>query len=350
MFDVAYLSGLGIPATAALLPLGQWVTAVGVSVLGLLFAGLLVYLYLRERVRGRRLEVMNAIASIAVGAGDQSRVMLTAMNELCHLYRAKFAWFQTVEGEELVLTQQVGLPEWLAESRRRVPVRSSAIMPLLDGRQARKVGVRSLAPELRDELERAGMRSLLVVPVAGERGLVGILVFGLTGRRSCTAEQLRFLTTTGNQLGVAAENLRLFEQVLQAKRQWLATIDSICDSILVHDAESRVLRMNRTLARRLGRPLPELTGQPLASVLPNAQLGCPYCELAKQRSGEVADPCFGGYALISTSSYYVENDRVGTVHVICDRTERRLGEERYRLLVRVGAGGRVRVHPRGAAD
>ncbi len=327
MIDVANLGWLGTPATAALLPVGQWATP-----LGLLLVAMIVSFGLRERVLARRVDVMSAIASVAAGARDHSGVMLTAMNELCQLHGAKFAWFQMVEAEDLVLNHHVGLPDWITEPRLRVPVRDSVIMPLLNGREARRVSVRSLAPELRVDLERAGMRYLLLVPVIGETALVGILAFGLTGRRWFTAGELRFLTTTGNQLGVAGENLHLFQQVLQSQRQWLATIDSIRDSILVHDAEGLILRMNRALAQRLGRALPELIGQPLASVLPGAQLGCPYCELAQQTIGEVSDPCFGGYSLISTSSYYLENQGAGTVHVICDSTERRIGEQRYRLL------------------
>ncbi len=90
--------------------------------------------------------------------------------------------------------------------------------------------------------------------------------------------------------------------------------------------------MNLALARRLGRSLKELIGQPLASVLPNAASDCPYCRLGKQINSEVCDPCFGGYSLISTSSYVEDQGGAGTVHIICDRTERRAAEERYRLL------------------
>jgi PAS domain S-box-containing protein len=286
----------------------------------------------QSRARSRRLDVMNAITTVAVGARDYSSMMLKAMNELCRLYGAKYSWFQMVEGDDLVLKQHVGLPEWVTESRLRVPLRESVLMPMLAGLRTTRVKVRSLAQELRGDLERAGIQYLVLVPVCGKTDLVGVLAFGLTGRRSFTEEQLRFLTTTANQLGIAGENLSMLEQVTHTQRQWLSTIDSIDDYILVHDAEPRVLRLNSALARRLGRTVEEVTGEPLASALPNAQDGCPYCQLAKQTSGEVSDPCFGGYSLISTSSVDDRGGKVGTVHIICDRTERRTGEERYRLL------------------
>ena len=41
--------------------------------------------------------------------------------------------------------------------------------------------MRSLSPGLRDDLERAGMKFLVLVPVWGKAAQVGVLAFGLTG-------------------------------------------------------------------------------------------------------------------------------------------------------------------------
>jgi len=48
---------------------------------------------------------------------------------------------------------------------------------------------------------------------------------------------------------------------------------------------------------------------------------------------EGADPCFGGFSVVSTSSYTEQGSpQKGTIHVVRDVTERRSAEERYRLL------------------
>jgi two-component system NtrC family sensor kinase len=298
----------------------------------LLLLSILFLVQDESRARARRLDVMNTVTTV-VGSQEHSGMTLAAMQELCRLYGAKFAAFQVVEGEELVLKLHVGLPDWFSAKNARAPVGESAGMLLHGTSQASRVSVGSFAPEMRHDLKRMGMRSVILVPVLGKTAVLGNLSFGLAGRRWFTTAQLRFLTTMANQLGIAGENLRLFERVSQSQRQWLSTIDSIDDYILVHDAQPRVLRLNRALAQRLGRPLSELTGQPLAAVLPNAMLGCPYCRLADGTSDEAPDPCFGGYSLVSTSDY-VEGQagRAGTVHIVCDRTEQRASEERYREL------------------
>jgi two-component system NtrC family sensor kinase len=299
----------------------------------LLRGGILLVVLECSRTRARQLDVMNAIANIAVGTPEYSGMMRTAMDELRRLYGAKFAWFQMVENDDLVLMQQVGLPQSVVESRLRVPLRDSIFKPLLSKPETTRVRVSSLAPESRGDLERAGMKYVVFAPISGKTAFLGVLAFGFPSRHSFTAEQLRFLTTTANQLGIAGENLRMVEQVLHSKRQWLLTVDSIDDYILVHDAEPRLLRLNQALARRIGSAVSALPGEPLSSVLPNAQHGCPYCLQATHTAGEFADPCFGGYSSVSTSSYVEDGgEKVVTVHIICDRTERRAAEQRYRLL------------------
>jgi two-component system NtrC family sensor kinase len=300
---------------------------------GLLRLSILLAVLEESRARLRRLEVMNAIAAIAVGASDYSGMMQTAMTELCRLCGSKNAWFQMVEGTDLVTKQQVGLPPRVIDPRIRVPLSASLITPLLSGKEVRQLRIHEIAQPLQDDLASAGIRHLLIVPVVGKSELMGILGFGFVRRRSFTSELLRFLSATANQLGIAGEKLAMLEQVLHTQQQWLSTINSIDDYILVHDAEPRLLRLNTALARRLGRTAEDLTGVPMASVLPNAQEGCPYCRLVPGSSSEITDPCFGGYSLISTSSYVEDHGgKIGTVHIICDRTERRAAEERYRLL------------------
>jgi two-component system NtrC family sensor kinase len=297
----------------------------------LLRASIVVLLLEESRARACHIEVMSAITTAAVGSHEPGSVMQLALHELSRLYGAQFAWFQRIEGEELVLEQFLGSPE-LAQGV-RFPLSGSGAVALARNPVTTAVRVDRLPPRPREKLMPLGVKSVMVAPMMGKESMVGMLGFGFTRSREFTPEELRFLTATARQLGMARENLTLFELVANSQRQWLTTIDSIDDYILVHDDQPKVLRLNQALARRLGRPLRELTGQPLASVLPNAAEGCPYCLFARESGAELSDPCFGGFSLVSTSSYTPEHgERLGTVHVICDRSARRAVEERYRML------------------
>jgi len=136
---------------------------------------------------------------------------------------------------------------------------------------------------------------------------------------------------------LAVENFRLLEQVLRSQRQWMNTFDSIHDVILAHDAEFKIIKANQVLLEQLGKAAADVIGSNCEAVLPRnfaEWKGCPYCALGgDEEFTEGADPCFGGFSVVSTSSYTEQGSpQKGTIHVVRDITERRSAEEKYRLL------------------
>jgi len=139
------------------------------------------------------------------------------------------------------------------------------------------------------------------------------------------------------QLAIAVENFRLLEQVLRSQRQWINTFDSIHDIILAHDADFRIVKANQVLLEHLGQAPADVIGSSCETVLPHKfgqWTGCPYCALGgDEEFTEGADPCFGGFSVVSTSSYTEQGSpQQGTIHVVRDITDRRSAEEKYRLL------------------
>src|SRR5208283_1696268 len=99
-------------------------------------------------------------------------------------------------------------------------------------------------------------------------------------RRRHTREELEFLETAAQKLGIAVENLRLLEQILRSQQQWVNTFDSILDPILAHDADFHILKANQALLQRLERPPAGVVGHLCQEVLPQSRpwSGCPYCD------------------------------------------------------------------------
>ena len=69
--------------------------------------------------------------------------------------------------------------------------------------------------------------------------------------RAYTGREKKFLKAAAKQLGLAAENRKLLQQVVHSRNEWASTFDSIPDYILVHDLEYRILRANGALLGRL---------------------------------------------------------------------------------------------------
>ena len=291
-----------------------------------------------SRLRTRRLAVLNELTVTIARGQNHAPMMQTALEKLKAVVGAKAAWFHLMEGDRLLPTQHAGLsPEFL-----RALGQAGMGQGGTDGTQARVLQENRVAviaasemsePE-QEQLGKHGIHHVLLLPVRGKKTVIGMLSLGCAGNRRHTQEELEFLETAAQKLGIAVENLRLLEQVLRSQRQWMNTFDSIQDLILAHDADFRILKTNQTLLQRLEQAPADVLGHFCEEVLPQkgSWSGCPYCERGSGLT-EGIDPCFGGQSVVSTSSYAEQGgQQKGTIHVVHDTTARQVAEEKYRML------------------
>jgi PAS domain S-box-containing protein len=300
----------------------------------LLGLSMLLVVFDDSRMRTRRLGVINALTSSISRSQQHEPMMATALEELSKLMSARAAWFRILDGEKLVMTQQIGLSTEFADFRNAVPL-DDKFEATLSGTAPILVKTSSADDSVRPYLKRERFNHIIMLPVHGRKAPIGTLSLGSRRRLSYAPDELDFLTTTAQQLGMAFENMKLVEQILRSHRQWANTFDSIQDVVLVHDAEFRVMRANRALLERLARSAADIAGEPCFKVLPHASdwVSCPYCPAAEDGFNEGRDACFGGTSMVSTSSYVDQNTKQkGTIHVVRDVTERSLAEEKYKLL------------------
>jgi two-component system NtrC family sensor kinase len=287
-----------------------------------------------SRVQVQRLDALNLITQQISDTREFEPTVSTILEELTKITRAKAAWFRILEGQNLVLAVHRGLSPAFIEKAKTVDISQSASGFALREGEIYVVQTKESAPAYREALAGEGIHHLLLVPVEGKHSNVGMLILGMPLFRAYTAREKDFLRAAAKQLGLAAENRKLLQQLVHSRNEWASTFDSIPDCILVHDMENRILRANSALLVRLQRPREEVVQRLCEEVLPGATVnwqGCPYCSHAD--CGGEEDPCFGGYSVVSTSAYTGEDHaRGGTVHVIKDITESRAAEERFTSL------------------
>src|SRR6184192_3672878 len=309
----------------------------GFSLMGSMMLGLSMLLVVFDdyKLRTRRLGVVNALTTTITRAQQHGPMMATALEELKRLMHASAAWIRLLEGDRTVIAQQIGLSKEYLRERNAVKLDDNLEQVLREG--TTKVMKTSAATEdIQPCLKAERFHHVVLVPLLGKKSAIGILVLGSRHRLSYTPDEIEFLTTSAHQLGLAIENLRLVEQILRSQRQWANTFDSIHDFVLVHDAEFRVVKANRAILQRLERAPADVVGNLCEAVLPRNYgqwSGCPYCHGSDEGFYEGTDPCFGGFSMISTSSYMEQGSKQkGTIHVVRDTTDRRIAEEKYRLL------------------
>jgi PAS domain S-box-containing protein len=284
-------------------------------------------------LRTRRLAVLNELTATIARGQNHAPMMQTALEKLKAVVGAKAAWFQLMDGDQLVPTQHAGLSAKFLRAIGQAGTDETQARILQENRVAvMKLSERS-EPE-REQLGKHGIHHVVLLPVHGKKSVIGMLSLGCSGSRRHTREELEFLETAAQTLGIAVENLRLLEQVLRSQRQWMNTFDSIQDLILVHDADFRILKTNQTLLQRLEKAPADVSGSLCEEVLPQARAwsGCPYCARGSGLT-QGMDPCFGGQSVVSTSSYAEQGTlQKGTIHVVHDTTARQAAEEKYRML------------------
>jgi PAS domain S-box-containing protein len=272
----------------------------------------------------------------------------TALEKLKTIAGAKAAWFQLMDGDRLIPTQHAGLSGEFLRAITQFETEEAQTRVLQENRAAvRKLAEMPLAE--REQLSKHGIRHAVLLPVVGKKTVIGLLSFGYSTNRRHAHDELEFLETAAQALGIATENLRLLEQVLRSQRQWTNTFDSIQDLILAHDADFRILRSNQALLQRLGKAPADVLGSLCKEVLPQrrAWSGCPYCAHGEGVI-EAPDPCFGGQSVVSTSSYAEQGSgQKGTIHVVHDATERQVAEEKYRMLFEQAQEGVFVATPEG---
>src|SRR6266536_6333562 len=299
-----------------------------------LFGASLIVLALDDsRVRTRRLEVLNELTVTISRTQNHAPMVQAALEKLKKVMGAKAAWFWLMEAGQLTPTQQEGLSSDILRTIGLTGM-DETLARVFETNQATVLMPSEVPEELRIQIRKQGMGRLVMVPVQGKRSVIGMLALGCSGSPRHCLEELEILETAAQRLGIAAENLRLLEQVLRSQRQWMNTFDSIPDPILAHDADFHILKTNQALLQRLGRAPADVLGNLCAAVLPHQQgwMGCPYCERGAGLS-EGQDPCFGGQSVVSTSSYAEQGSQQrGTIHVVRDTTEHHAAEQKYRML------------------
>jgi PAS domain S-box-containing protein len=322
---------LSWPGFSTEVPIAVFMTAevvLGVSMLLVVFD--------EARARTRRLGVTQALTNAIVSAQQYGNLVETALQEMQRVTKARAAWFRLMEGGHMVATHAVGVSGDFLRDAGFAEI-TEDISKILEQGQPRVTTSEEASPENPDCLAVEKIRHVVMLPVVGKKSPIGLLALGSTQAIRWTPEELAFLQGCAQQVAIAVENFRLLEQVLRSQRQWMNTFDSIHDIILAHDADYRIIKANQVLLEDLGQAVADVMGNSCDSVLPHSfgeWTGCPYCAMGgDEEFTEGADPCFGGFSVVSTSSYTEQgSQQKGIIHVVRDITDRHSAEEKYRLL------------------
>jgi PAS domain S-box-containing protein len=289
-------------------------------------------LFQEEQERRRQLEAVRAVTAEITRELD-----LTTLLELIHRRAAElvgaasgtvYLWDEAAQA--LIPQAWHGRGEWMRNVRFRL---GEGLVGTVAQRREGMIlnDYRSWPQASPLILERDEFTAMLAEPLVYRDRLLGVITLNnrATGR-PFRAQDRELLSLLSAQAALAIENARLFGEVSRGKTEWENTFDSISDLVAVLDMEGRIVRANRTLLRRLGRPLERVLRQTCTDLFGDdgaAWGGCPHQRAVRQEGPvglEVEDARLGGsYAVSVFPVRDAEGQILGTVHIARDITEQK---------------------------
>ena len=129
------------------------------------------------------------------------------------------------------------------------------------------------------------------------------------------------------------------EALVRAKKEWELTFDSVQDLIAILDDQYRITRLNRAMAKRVGRKPEECIGLVCYNVIHGTESPPEYCphtktlDDARVHDAEVHEGHLAGDFLVSTTPLLDPDGKmIGVVHMARDITEHKRAEEEIERL------------------
>lgn len=180
----------------------------------------------------------------------------------------------------------------------------------------------------RQVVREAGVHALACVPLMAGGTCIGVLTTATRDPDQELPADIDLLQAIGDQLGIAIENTRLFEENLRARQLWESTFNAISDGISVHTTDLRLVKVNRALTRILDLPPEQLIGKPCCLVMLNRDQPLPDCadlralNCPPHQVTEVIERPNGQILRITVDPLVDDQGRAyGSVHVVSDITE-----------------------------
>ncbi len=193
-----------------------------------------------------------------------------------------------------------------------------------------------------------GIRSQLIVPLKSKGKVVGTLCVAARSQRQVLSEELELVTAIGNQIGVAVDNARLYQQqqavaeeLRASEAKYRELFENAHDAIWLHDLEENIITANQAFATLTGYSLEELSG---------VKAGDLFAEGCLESIKNLEDPLLKDRALgrlseakivrkdgteasvqLSTSPVFSNGQIVGFQHIARDITEQKRMQENLRF-------------------
>ena len=299
----------------------------------------------------RRLAALNAVSQIVTQSLELREVLDSALGKVVEVTGVDAAQVRLVDPltNELSLAAFYGLSSEYARGIVGVKVGQGLHgMVAATGEPLIVEDVSSDPRVTRPEAKQEGLHAMLIVPLRVRAGVVGVLSVAMRHPHSFSPNEVELLSAIGNQVGIAIENARLYEQerlvaeqLRVSEKTYRDLFENANDAIWVHDLEGTIVTANPATSRLTGYEREELIGNMAQHFLSGRQMGVAREVQRKLLAGEALEQPYeqrivkkdGSEAIIKMASSLISRDGqpVGFQHVARDVTDEERVKENLRF-------------------
>lgn len=301
----------------------------------------------------RRLAALNAVSQIISGSLELNQVLGGALSKTKEVMAVDVAQIRLVDTltQELYIAACEGLSPEYTRGVVGVKVGEGLHGKVAETGEPLIVENVSTDPRVtRPAAKREGLQAMLIVPLRAKSGVVGVLSVAMRRPYRFLPNEVELLSAIGNQVGIAIENARLYEQerlvaaqLRVSEKTYRDLFENANEAIWVHDLEGKIVTANPATARLMGYERAELIGKMAQEFLSEHNLGVAREIRRKLLAGEPLEQPYdqrlikkdGSEAILKMASSLISSDGqpVGFQHVARDVTDEERVKENLRFYV-----------------
>ena len=214
--------------------------------------------------QNRELLVRNAVAQALAGPMDLGYLWDDALTKIVAIFgfTGGLITLAQAEQETLSLFSHTGLPKAFTDQLETQGLENTLCDAVY--RAGEPLMIADLQQtEGAERLLRLGLKSYAGLPIIHRQNVLGTLCLFSNRRRSLSKADENLLNTISRQIGMAAENIRLFEQSRKRQLYLEGLLSAAPDAIITLDAQHRIVEWNDGAERLFGYARSEVIGRDL---------------------------------------------------------------------------------------
>ncbi|UCG83222.1 MAG: PAS domain S-box protein [Dehalococcoidia bacterium] len=233
----------------------------------------------KERKRRMQLDALNQTSLIVSQSLELDPILNRSIDSVVGVMKVDVAQVFLVDENagDLVLAAYRGVSREFAQGVDRLKIGEGLNGSVAQTGEPTYVRNASTDPRLtRTVLQEDRIGSMLIVPLKSKEKVMGTLCVSMRGYREFSQDEVDLLTNIGNQIGVAVDNARLYqqqkeftEQLRASEERYRELFENAHDAIWLHDLDHNIIAANNSCVGLTGYTVEELRKTPARHLISN---------------------------------------------------------------------------------